>query len=245
MDDSAISANTAASLPPDAAASPVRGLGRLRVWFGVYLSWMVGLFAVALLMFQRYEAGDPAVMAVWVLALTCFYVSLCNTLVPLPTSWIVLLAASEDVMLFESALLRIAVVSILCSTATAMANLNEYHVLGYFFRARLGDRIRRTHAYRWALRWFDVSPFQTLTLFAFVPIPVDFIRWLAILRRYPRLRFALAYWLGRLPRYAILAGLSVALKLGPLEIVLIQVGIVIVLGVRLIWTAVRRPGATV
>jgi membrane protein YqaA with SNARE-associated domain len=241
MDDSAISGNPDLSRPADATPA-VRDLGKLRLWFALYLSWLIGLFVVALLMLKRYDTGDPAAMAAWVLALTGFYLSLCNTLVPLPTSWIVLLAASEDVMLFESPLLRIAVVSILCTTASAMANLNEYHVLGYFLRSRLGDRIRRTHVYRWAIRWFDVSPFQTLTLFAFVPIPVDFIRWLAILRRYPRLRFAAAYWLGRLPRYAILAGVSVVLKLGVLEIVLIQVGIVVVLGARLAWTALRRSG---
>ena len=195
---------------------------------------MTGLFAVALLMFTRYEAGDPHALALWLLALTGFYVSLCNSLVPLPTSWVFLLLASDDVMLFESAWLRVAVVAVLGSTATMMANLNEYHIFGYFLRARLGDRIRATHVYRWAIRWFDVSPFQTLTLIAFIPVPVDFVRWLAILRRYPRWRFAAAYWLGRLPRYALLAGISVALRLSTWEIILIQVGIFVVLGARLL-----------
>lgn len=245
MDDSATS--TAAISPPieDRALPGVPTLHGLRLWFGAYLSWLAGLFAVALLMFARYEAGDAGAMAVWLLALAAFYVSLCNTLLPLPTSWVFLLLASEEVMLFDSALLRITLVAVLGATATMMANLNEYHVLGYFFRDRLGNRIRRTHAYRWMIRWFDVSPFQTLTLVAFVPIPVDFVRWLAILRRYSRVRFATAYWLGRLPRYALLAGVAVVLRLGMVEIILIQVGIVAALGARLIWVAVRRRSAAI
>jgi membrane protein YqaA with SNARE-associated domain len=228
-------------VPGETDAPTVRRLHRLRIWFGTYLAWMIGLFALAVVMLARYDAGDGAALGPWLLALAVFYVSLCNTLVPLPTSWVFLLLASEDVMLFESPWLRVATVAVLGSTATMMANLNEYHIFGYFMRARLGDRIRRTHVYRWAIRWFDVSPFQTLMLIAFVPVPVDFVRWVAILRRYPRWRFAAAYWLGRLPRYALLAGISVALRLNTLEIILIQVGIVVILGARLLWSAVRRP----
>ena len=227
-------------MPAIATAAAVRGLSGLRIWFVLYLAWMIGLFILATTMFTRYEAGDSAALAWWLLALTGFYVSLCNTLLPLPTSWIALLLASNEVMLCEAPLPRILIVAALCSTATMMANLNEYHIFGYFLRAKLGERIRRTHAYRWAIRWFDVSPFQTLTLVAFVPIPVDFVRWLAILRRYKRSHYAAAYWIGRFPRYALLAGISVVLKLSTLEIILIQVGITLLLGLRLAWTGLRH-----
>jgi membrane protein YqaA with SNARE-associated domain len=240
MDDSAISPGLPATRPTGAVTPHVAAPPRLRLWFAVFLGWMAGLFAFALMTFGRYEAGDTAALGLWILALTAFYVSLCNSLLPLPTAWIILLAASDEVLLFDSALLRVVVVTVLGATATMMANLNEYHILGCLFRARLGARLRRTRAYRWAVRWFDVAPLQTLTLFAFLPIPVDVVRWLAILRGYSRLRFALAYWLGRAPRYALLAGLSVAVHLGTWEIVLIQVGIILALGARLIWTAFRR-----
>jgi membrane protein YqaA with SNARE-associated domain len=240
MGDSVLSSDPTVTRPTEAAVQTAAAPLGLRLWFGVFLSWMAGLFAIALLMFGRYEAGDTAALGLWILALTGFYVSLCNSLLPLPTAWIILLAASDDVRLFDSALLRIAVVALLGGTATMIANLNEYHLLRYLFRARLGARLRGTRTYRWAVRWFDVAPLQTLTLFAFLPIPVDVVRWLAILRGYSRLRFAVAYWLGRTPRYALLAGLAVAVHLGAWEIFLIQVAIVLLLGMRLIWTALRR-----
>ena len=243
MDDSAISVNPAGVLPVDVTGRHL-GTRELRIWFVAYLLWLSGLFVAALLTFSRYNAGDQGALAPWLLALGAFYISLCNTLIPLPTAWIVMLLASDSVGLFESAWLRVAVVAVLGSTATMMANLNEYHVLGYFARARLGERLRRSRVYQWAIGWFDVSPFQTLMLVAFVPIPVDFVRWLAILRRYSRARFALANGLGRLPRYALLAGVSVVLRLDTWEIVLIQVAIVALLGGRLIWAMARGPRKT-
>jgi membrane protein YqaA with SNARE-associated domain len=227
----------------EAAEPTVPDLHRLRLWFVAYLAWLTGLFALAMVMFARYEAGDAGAAAYWLLALLGFYVSLCNSLLPLPTTWIILLLASEDLGLFEAAWLRVTAVALLSATATMMANLNEYHIFGYFFRAKLGARLRRTRMYQWAVRWFDVAPFQTLMLIAFVPIPVDVVRWLAILRRYPRHRFAAAYWLGRVPRYALLAGVAVVLRLDKLEIILIQVGLVVVLGLRLAWTAWRGKRA--
>jgi len=238
MDDSAI--NTEAAALPPTREPAVRKLHGLRLWFSTYLAWLIVLFALSQATFARYEAGDQSAMALWLLALMGFYLTLCNTLLPLPTSWIFMLLATDDVMLFDSVWLRVAAISVIGATSTMMANLNEYHVFAYFLRARLGYRIRRTNVYKWAARWFDVSPFQTLTLIAFVPIPVDFVRWLAILRRYPRRLYAAAYWIGRLPRYALLAGAAVVLKLNTLEILLLQLVLIAVLGARLAWTALRR-----
>ncbi len=220
----------------------------LRAWFAGFVGWMVLLAIVFRVGFHSYETGIDAALGIWALAGTCFYLSLCNLFLPLPTAWIILLAASPELMLFDSPVWRITVVALLGALATTIANLNEYHVLSFLLGARLGERIRRTRAYDWGLRWFNVSPFQTLTLIAFVPIPVDAVRWLAVLRRYDRARFALAYFLGRAGRYAVLAGIAVAARLTTWQIVLIQVAIVALLGSRLALTFVhtkktRRPHA--
>jgi len=223
---------------------PAASSAQLRLWFAVYLLWIGALVGLALLMFARYEGGDGSAAGLWLLALAAFYLSLCNTLMPLPTAWIVMLAACEQLGLFESAALRVLLIAVVGATATMMANLNEYHVLGYVFRARLGERVRQTRAYRWAVRWFDVAPFQTLALVAFVPIPIDVVRFLAILRGYPRRRFAAAYWLGRCLRYALLAGLSAGLRLGPWDIALIQVALILALAARLVLRFRREPAGT-
>ncbi|TWT43839.1 hypothetical protein RAS1_02390 [Phycisphaerae bacterium RAS1] len=218
-----------------------------RAWFVLYLLWLGGLAALSIYFFQRYDGGDGAGMRGWLLALMCFYLSLCNVMFPLPTSWIVLLAASSEFGVVADPLRRIALIAVAGGLSTVMANLNEYHVLGVLMRYGVGERIRASRVYAWAIRWFNVSPFRTLLLVSFVPIPIDAVRWLAILRRYPRLRFAAAYFAGRCARYALLAGLSVQLRLTPVQIVIIQIAIVLLLAARLLYAALggllrRRPG---
>ena len=220
------------------ALSPAaeHSLSGMRAWFIMFVVWMSGLAILALLMFERYEQGHAAALGVWLLALMCFYLSLCNTLLPLPTAWIVLFVASPQAGLFETGWLSVVTVAGLATLASVVANLNEYHGLAFLFRYGLGRRVRRTNVYQWAIRWFDLAPFQTLTLIGFVPIPIDAIRWLAILRHYSRVRFALAYFIGRGLRYLLFAWFAVLMQLGAWQILLIQAAIVIaVLAARLFW----------
>jgi membrane protein YqaA with SNARE-associated domain len=198
-----------------------------RVWFAFFIAWMAGWAGLALWAFGRAALGDDFALRLWLLALTCFYLSLCNTLVPLPTAWIVLLAGSPEYGIVHSAWLRVVLVAALTGAATAVSNLNEYHLASFILRHGLGRRIRGTRVYGWATRWFDRSPFQILLLVAFIPIPVDVLRWLAILRRYSRVRFGLAYFVGRGARYLLFAACSTVLALGPRSIVLIQVALVL------------------
>jgi len=145
---------------------------------------------------------------------------------PLPTAWVVLLAGLPECALVQTPWLRVPLTAVLLSSATVVANLNEYHLLAYILRRGLGERIRRARLYGWAARLFARSPFELLALVAFVPIPVDAVRWLAILGRYSRLRFALAYFAGRSLRYVLLVGCALCFRFTPTQILLIQVALV-------------------
>jgi membrane protein YqaA with SNARE-associated domain len=214
--------------PTDPAPPIEQPLTGMRLWFVGFLAWMITLALVAQASFGAFEAGSDTGRVVWLLALLAFYLSLCNGLLPLPTGWIVLLIASDMGLPGVPPALRISLVAVVGGLGTMMANLNEYHVLSHRLGARLRDRLRQTGAYRWALRWFDRAPFGALSLVAFVPIPIDAVRWLALLRRYSRVRFALAYFLGRGGRYAIFAALSVIFSFGAWEILFVQLGIIVV-----------------
>ncbi|MEW6250239.1 MAG: VTT domain-containing protein [Planctomycetota bacterium] len=237
---------------PAGGAPPghVRPLPGLRAWFAFFIAWMGGLTAAAVLLLRASDGGGGAdALHAWLLVLMCFYLSLCNSLVPLPTAWIVLLAASPEFALTRHDAVNVVLVALLATTATVIANLNEYHVLGWLFRSRIGARVRRTRVYDWAGQWFDRAPFQLLILIAFLPLPLDAVRWLAILRQYPRGRFALAYLIGRGPRYLLFAWLSVLVNLTPTQIALIQAGILgLALAGRLLWKRLAagpgRPGKT-
>ncbi len=211
-----------------------------RLWFGAFVLWMAGWALLAVWMLEWTDAAVPGAARLWIAALMVFYLSLCNSFLPAPTAWIVLLAASPEFALLENPWQNVVLVSLLATLGTVAANLNEYHLLSYVLHFGWGRRVRRTRVYGWALRWFDRAPFQLLMLIAFVPIPVDAVRWVAVLRRYSRWHYALAYFGGRGLRYVIFATCSTLLALTGWQILGIQVGLLAVALVgRVAWWRVR------
>ncbi len=223
----------------------------LRGWFIIYLIYMIILTLAALgLIALAAKTDAPWAQKAWLLPLYLFYLSLCCTFFPAPTAWIVLMMASPMIGLISSdaisaaagmresaaqitaAILTVLVVAVTGAVGTMVANLNEYHIFTFLLRYGRVKRIRHTRFYDRAARWFSSGPFALLVMVSFIPIPVDVVRWLAITHRYPRSRYAAAYFLGRLVRYSLLAATATVLQIGWRGIVLIQGGLVALLLVK-------------
>lgn len=154
-----------------------------------------------------------------VLTLLALYLSFACTFLPLPTAWIVLWAARETGVLS---------VALVATAGTCVANLHDYHLVSGLWRM---GRLRRARDSAWharAVAWFHRAPFLSLALSAFVPLPVDAVRLLAISAGYPRPAFVLASYVGRFPRYLLLAALGHELRPSNLVIFLIALGIAVV-----------------
>lgn len=217
----------------------------LRAWFAFFLAWLAGLTAVSHLGWQAAEAGGSRFgLGLWLGSVYAIYLSLCCTFFPAPTTWIVLLAASNEfaamVGVHGHGVERLVVVATVGAIATGLANLNEYHLFTYFLRFGRVSRVRDTRLYRASARWFATNPFWVIALFSFIPIPVDVVRWLAITYRYPRRRFFGASTLGRWFRYAAWATASIGLSLSARQIVMIQLGLVGLVIVRIAPRFVRQ-----
>jgi membrane protein YqaA with SNARE-associated domain len=154
-----------------------------------------------------------------VLILLLLYLSFACTFLPLPTAWIVLWAARETGVLW---------VAIVATAGTCIANLHDYHIVTGLWRA---GRLRRARESAWharAVAWFRRAPFLSLALAAFVPLPVDAVRLLAISAGYPRPAYVLASYAGRFPRYLLLAVAGYELQPSNLTIFAIALAIVLV-----------------
>ncbi len=223
----------------DGMSSPIN----LRAWFVGFLAWMVALAATANAALSRGDESGVA-LAVWALSGYAFYLSLCCLFFPAPTTWAVMLVASNELAaqlgVQDFRVARIAVVATVGALATGMANLNEYHIITFLLRYRLLERVRQARAYRAAVDWFRASPFLCLFAVSLIPIPIDAIRWLAITSRYPRGRFFLAYFLGRWIRYALWSVTAIGLALSVWHILGIQGALVLAALARVIPRIVRR-----
>jgi membrane protein YqaA with SNARE-associated domain len=91
---------------------------------------------------------------------------------------------------------------------TVIAYVIDYAILGWLFRHHRVKKVRDIHLYRKLLKFFDKYAFLTVTAAAFLPIPVDVVRLMAISRAYNYWKYLIAAFIGRFPRYLILAYLG-------------------------------------
>ena len=99
-------------------------------------------------------------------------------------------------------------IAFLGGLATCIANLNDYAILGWMFQHHRVKKIRDISTYKKLLDFFDRYAFLTLSGAAFLPLPVDVIRLLAISRAYPLWKYLSAAFIGRFPRYLLIAYLG-------------------------------------
>lgn len=176
----------------------------LRAWFLPFAALLALLAGVYLL------GGEGSTAAALVMLLA--YLSLACTFLPLPTAWIVIWAAAPT----EGGGLGLNpwVVATVGAAGTAIANMHDYYLVTFLYRYRSVRRIRTKGWYKRVAAWYNRAPFGTLAAASFLPIPIDFVRLLAISEGYSRMKFALGSLVGRWPRYLLFAILADEFKLG-------------------------------
>ena len=199
------------SSPSDTAAGETQDLRllrhepiSLRAWFLPFAALLALLAGVYLL------GGEGSTAAALVMLLA--YLSLACTFLPLPTAWIVIWAAAPT----EGGGLGLNpwVVATVGAAGTAIANMHDYYLVTFLYRYRSVRRIRTKGWYKRVAAWYNRAPFGTLAAASFLPIPIDFVRLLAISEGYSRVKFALGSLVGRWPRYLLFAILAEEFKLG-------------------------------
>lgn len=203
----------------------------LRYWFLGFVLFLGVLTGVARMGLTDSARGSEEVSGyLWPWALYLFYMSLCCTFFPAPTTWLVLLMASPIVSVFPQsiqadslhALETVVIVAAIGALGTTLANLNEYHIFTFLLRFGKTKKFQNTRFYQKACRWFSLSPFTLMTLMSFLPIPVDVVRWLAISNRYRRDHYAYASFVGRFLRYSFIAAAATTLQIGGMGIIAVQ-----------------------
>ena len=221
----------------------------LRWWF-LFYGLALGTLCVALSLLLSAERAEYSswgafqgsvrgMASATKLVLFATYMMICCTFLPLNTSWLGAAVAMQDVAVADSLVGTMLLVATVGAAASTIANLNDYHIFTLLLRTRHVGKVREAAWHEKAGRWFDRQPFGLLLVFNIVPIPVDVARMLAATRRYGRLPFAAANFLGRFLRYAIIAAVTYALGEQGWVAVVALLGLAVGLAVGR-WLAGRR-----
>lgn len=107
----------------------------------------------------------------------------------------------------------------------------EYNVVDLIMRFDRFARLTESRRYQKYARYFDRFSFASIMVASSLPLPLDFIRILAITQRYPQVKYLLATAIGRIPRLTAVAFLGYQLahpKMVGISLLGITLGIVIV-----------------
>lgn len=230
------------SPPPDALHGP-DDLS-VKLWLALYAVYLAAMAVPAAILLARMDVGwgelfgDPVAFAEaapqelkWlILLIFAIYISLCCTFLPLPTGMMVSAVSLQQVAPSQSVWLTTAIVASIGAGASTMANLHDFHLFTWMLRHHWISRIRHSRLYDHSGRWFSRQPFMILVIFNVIPIPIDVIRMLAATYRYRLDRFAMANFVGRWIRYAVLAFVTFQLGQRGWVVVIVLLGVALVLG---------------
>ena len=102
-------------------------------------------------------------------------------------------------------------IAVLGGIGSCISGLIDYSLVAVVFRYEKIARVKTTRIYCYVERLFRKAAFISLVIAAFTPIPFEPVRFLACATQYNRIRFTLAIFIGRTPRYYILGALQKSL----------------------------------
>jgi len=127
------------------------------------------------------------------------YMTIACTFIPLPTPQLAMGYGDR----FGPAL-----AAVLGGIGSCISGLIDYVLVNVAFRHEKIAPIKTTRTYRYIERLYNKSPFIALVIAAFTPIPFEPIKIVACANEYSRIKFVLAIFAGRAPRYFLLGVLQ-------------------------------------
>lgn len=130
-----------------------------------------------------------------------------------PSQFLIAIVPHEPVFLYFSKFYSPLSVTLVAIAGTMLAEVLNYSVFKY-----VGDLkpLQSVHYSTWVkklIKLFNTAPFSALLVAGFTPVPFYPFRFLVVLARYPLLKYILAVFLSRTPRFYLLALFGHAIKI--------------------------------
>jgi len=126
-------------------------------------------------------------------------------------------------------------VAMVGAIGTCVAGLIDYTVITYIFKVKKVAKLKQTKTYKYCAWFYNKVAFISLVIAGFTPIPFDLFRFLAAATKYNRGKYVLSIFIGRAPRYYLLAKLQ-HLLLIPRSILIGSIPLILIIGlIRVLW----------
>ncbi len=130
-----------------------------------------------------------------------------------PSEFIVGLVPHEPVLLYYGKYYSPFTVALVAVTGTVLAEALNYSVFSFINSTKLFEKMRRKKIVSKIVKLFNKAPFTAIIVAGFTPVPFFPIRFLVVMSNYLEIKYLLAVFLSRAPRFYILAFLGDAFKI--------------------------------
>ena len=127
----------------------------------------------------------------------------------------------EPALLYYSKLYLPLWLALLGGVGTSLAGFLDYQAVTYLFGYRKMAAIRKNKYYLLVANYFRKVPFACLVITGFTPVPFHPVKFMAIATAYPLQKYLLALFVGRTPRYYLVALIGKGLQISNWVILLI------------------------
>jgi membrane protein YqaA with SNARE-associated domain len=130
-----------------------------------------------------------------------------------PAEFLIATVPHEPVLLYFGKFYHPLTVALVAIPSTLFTEMLNYSTFKYITDLKIFARLRGKKAVQKTVQFFNKAPFLTLWVAGITPIPFYPLRFLVVLAKYPLLKYILAVFLSRFPRFIILAYVGYKIQL--------------------------------
>lgn len=157
-----------------------------------------------------------------------------------PSNFFISILPHEPAILYFGKFYSPLIVALVCVAGVVPTEIINYSVIKFVADLRLFKKASQSKFVSRVVELFRKAPFTALLIAGLTPIPFYPFRFLVVLANYPILKYALAVFLSRTPRYFFLAFLGYVLKIPDYLLIAIFIILLLTANIPLVTNLIKK-----
>ena len=157
-----------------------------------------------------------------------------------PAEFLIPIVPHEPVLIYFGKFYPPLIVALVAISSTLMTELLNYSAFKYIVDLAVFQKLRHKKTTNKIIDLFKKAPFAALWVAALTPIPFYPFRFLVVIAKYPRIKYLLALFLSRTPRFIFLAWVGYVIKIPDYLLILLFIAMVVIVNYSIIRTLTKK-----
>ncbi len=157
-----------------------------------------------------------------------------------PSEFLIATVPHEPAILYFGKFYNPLIVALVAIPSTVLTEMLNYSVFKYITDLKIFRRLKEKKAVKKTIKFFNRAPFLTIWVAGVTPIPFYPIRFLVVLAHYPIMKYTLAVFLSRFPRFIFLSYLGYKIQIPDYLLAALFVLLILAANISIFQGIIRR-----